>query len=82
MESVIVGSMAEWFCLLPEKTMLLTPLDGIGEHEFDDPAKYLQKEKKIISLQRKKRGVSLRRTKRWNVYGLPGKKPYPVYRRT
>ena len=55
MESVIVGNMAEWFCLLPEKTMLLTPLDGIGEHEFDDPAKYLQKEKKIISLQRKKK---------------------------
>lgn len=54
MEKGCVNNMAEWFCLLPETAILSTPLDGIGEYETDDPAKYLQKEKKIVSLQRRK----------------------------
>ena len=55
MEKGCVNNMAEWFCLLPETAMFLTPLNGIDEYETDDPAKYLQKEKKIVSLRRRKK---------------------------
>ena len=57
MGNEVMDGTQKWFCLLPETSAILLPMDGLGGSGFqmEDPAQYLQREEKIFSLLRKKK---------------------------